>query len=268
MKDLKRELNVKDRDRDRLHVRLIQTNASSPAPDHEPWTPSPHTALKLLIMARMSAAIWSGISDCDETYNYWEPTHHLLYGQGLQTWEYDPRFALRSYFYLLIHVLPASLYTSIIQPNPMMVFYFLRCLLALVCSLCELYFYRGVLCEFGANVGRLSLFLMVSSAGMFISSTAFLPSSTSMYLTLLSMGAWFLHNYRLAIFSTALSTFVSKEPSNSKLSTKTPCFRLALRSTDRSANSCRYPDIQTAVPPVHHLVSPLHPDHPLPTAPL
>jgi len=209
LKELKRELNVKERDRDRMHVRLSQTDSTSPAPDYEPWTPAPHTALKLLLMARLSAAIWSGISDCDETFNYWEPTHHLLYGQGLQTWEYDPRFALRSYFYLLLHLLPASLYTFILQPNPMMVFFFLRCLLALVCSLSELYFYRGVLCEFGANVGRLSLFLMATSAGMFISSTAFLPSSTSMYLTLLSMGAWFLHNYRLAIFCTALSTFVS-----------------------------------------------------------
>merc|ERR1719211_771738 len=91
----------------------------------------------------------------------------------------------------------------------MMVFYFLRCLLGLLCSLAEVYFYRGVLCEFGANVGRLCLALLVTSAGMFISSTAFLPSSASMYLTLLSMGAWFLHHYKLAIFFTALSTFVS-----------------------------------------------------------
>ena len=45
---------------------------------------------------------------------------------------------------------------------------------------------------------------------MFISSTAFLPSSASMYLTFLSMGAWFLHHYKLAIFFTAFSTFVSK----------------------------------------------------------
>ena len=59
-------------------------------------------------------------------------------------------------------------------------------------------------------MGRLCLALLVSSAGMFISSTAFLPSSTSMYLTLLAMGAWFLHHYKLAIFFTAFSTFISK----------------------------------------------------------
>ena len=63
-------------------------------------------------------------------------------------------------------------------------------------------------------MGRLCLALLVTSAGMFISSTAFLPSSASMYLTLLSMGAWFLHHYKLAIFFTAFSTFVSKMTSN------------------------------------------------------
>ena len=57
-----------------------------------PWTPSPYTAFKVLLSARLAAAVWSNISDCDETFNYWEPTHHLLYGHGLQTWEYDPRW--------------------------------------------------------------------------------------------------------------------------------------------------------------------------------
>ena len=74
-----------------------------------------------------------------------------------------------------------------------------------------MYFYRGVLCEFGANVGRLCLALLVFSAGMFVSSTAFLPSTTSMYLTLLSIGAWFHQQNKLAIFFTALSTFLSKK---------------------------------------------------------
>ena len=141
LKELRRELSVKEREKERgppVHVRLTGAGEAS----SEPWTPAPHTALKLLLAARLSAAIWSGISDCDETFNYWEPTHHLLYGQGLQTWEYDPRFALRSYLYLLLHLLPAKLYTVLLQPNPMMVFYFLRCLLALLCSLAEVKIFR------------------------------------------------------------------------------------------------------------------------------
>ena len=190
----------------------------------ELYTSTQHN--RFLSQVRLSSAVWSGISDCDETYNYWEPAHQLLYGQGMQTWEYDPKFALRSYFYIILHMVPGWAYAAFAQPNPMLVFYFLRFLLALVCAfcevgedlialflnllLCQVYFYRGVLCEFGANVGRLCLGVMVTSAGMFISSTAFLPSTTSMYFTLLSMGAWFQHHYRLAIFFTACSTFLSK----------------------------------------------------------
>ena len=41
------------------------------------------------------------IMDCDEVYNYWEPLHYLLYGTGLQTWEYANEYALRTYAYLL-----------------------------------------------------------------------------------------------------------------------------------------------------------------------
>jgi len=206
LKDLKRELNVKGH-HERVHVKISPDSATNTG--FEPWTPSTQAALKLLLSVRLSSAVWSGISDCDETYNYWEPAHQLLYGQGMQTWEYDPQFALRSYFYVILHLVPGWAYAAFAQPNPMLVFYFLRFLLALVCAFCEVYFYRGVLCEFGANVGRLCLGVMVTSAGMFISSTAFLPSTTSMYLTLLSMGAWFQHHYRLAIFFTACSTFLS-----------------------------------------------------------
>ncbi len=79
---------------------------------------------------------------------------------------------------------------QVLQPNRMYIFYFLRCLLAIGCSACEVYFYRGVLRELGTNVARLTLLLLVFSAGMFACSTSYLPSTTSMYLLLLSHGAW------------------------------------------------------------------------------
>ena len=177
-------------------------------PELEPWTPSGYTAFKVILSARLCAAIWNNIQDCDETFNYWEPTHYLLYGRGLQTWEYAPRFALRSYAYLLLHALPAHLYSVLLQSNRLLVFYFLRCVLGLACSLCEVYFYRGVCREFGANIGRLTLGFLVLSAGMFIASAAYLPSSFAMYMTLVSMGAWFRRHYPMAIFATAVSTLL------------------------------------------------------------
>jgi len=35
--------------------------------------PSYDTAFKLLLSARFCSAVWCHITDCDETYNYWEP---------------------------------------------------------------------------------------------------------------------------------------------------------------------------------------------------
>lgn len=45
-------------------------------------------AFALLLAARLVSAIFNIVHDCDEVYNYWEPLHFLLYGYGMQTWEY------------------------------------------------------------------------------------------------------------------------------------------------------------------------------------
>jgi len=44
----------------------------------KPWAPGGYVAFRLLLAARMCAALWSNISDCDETYNYWEPVRLIL----------------------------------------------------------------------------------------------------------------------------------------------------------------------------------------------
>jgi alpha-1,2-mannosyltransferase len=38
----------------------------------------PSLALKLILAARLIAAFYSNISDCDETFNYWEPVRNRL----------------------------------------------------------------------------------------------------------------------------------------------------------------------------------------------
>ncbi|KAF5295400.1 hypothetical protein FQA39_LY13061 [Lamprigera yunnana] len=170
--------------------------------------PGGDTAFKALLSARFCAAIWSHISDCDETYNYWEPTHYLVFGKGLQTWEYSPEFGLRSYTYLLLHAIPAFIYHKILQPNPLLIFYFIRCLLGLICSFAEVFFYKAVCREFGVHVGRLCLVFQLFSAGMFISSTAFLPSSWAMYALAAACSAWWQQKYPLAVFMVALGALL------------------------------------------------------------
>lgn len=43
--------------------------------------------------------------------------HYLLYGTGMQTWEYSPLYAIRSYAYLWLHALPACLHAHVLQTN-------------------------------------------------------------------------------------------------------------------------------------------------------
>ena len=67
----------------------------------------------VLLLVRVVGATWSVIADCDETFNYWEALHLVLYGrdqitsQSLQTWEYSPEFAIRSWAYILLHAVVA-----------------------------------------------------------------------------------------------------------------------------------------------------------------
>ncbi|XP_016346030.1 alpha-1,2-mannosyltransferase ALG9-like isoform X2 [Sinocyclocheilus anshuiensis] len=172
------------------------------------WAPEGSTAFKCLVSARFCAALLSNISDCDETYNYWEPTHYLLYGTGMQTWEYSPAYAIRSYAYLWLHALPACFHAKILQTNKVLVFYFLRCMLAFTCCVCELYFYKAVCKKFGLHVGRLLLAFLVLSAGMFCSSAAFLPSAFCMYSTVVAMTGWFQGRPSLAVLGIAAGAIV------------------------------------------------------------
>lgn len=132
--------------------------------------------------------------------------HYLLYGTGMQTWEYSPLFAIRSYAYLWLHALPACLHAHVLQTNKVttpnllslqrlllfsfsqacvmivlqvLVFYFVRCVLAFSCCVCELYFYKWVYtpvalaCTFGAIYIDISItlwFVCVSHTGQFVKS--------------------------------------------------------------------------------------------------
>uniref|UniRef100_A0A5F9D2S5 Mannosyltransferase n=1 Tax=Oryctolagus cuniculus TaxID=9986 RepID=A0A5F9D2S5_RABIT len=167
------------------------------------WAPEGSTAFKCLLSARLCAALLSNISDCDETFNYWEPTHYLIYGKGFQTWEYSPVYAIRSYAYLLLHAWPAAFHARILQTNKILVFYFLRCLLAFVSCICELYFYKAVCKKFGLHVSRMMLAFLVLSTGMFCSSSAFLPSSFCMYTTLIAMTGWYMDKTSIAVLGVA-----------------------------------------------------------------
>jgi alpha-1,2-mannosyltransferase len=83
----------------------------------------PISAFYLFFTAGMVAALFAPIQDCDETFNYWEPTHYLSHGYGLQTWEYSPDYAIRSWLYIALHALVGNVRRILPQSNKVGFFY-------------------------------------------------------------------------------------------------------------------------------------------------
>ena len=135
------------------------------------------------------AAFYAPIQDCDEVYNYWEPTHYLTHGYGLQTWEYAPQFALRSWLYIVLHAIPGKI-LSFVVPGKHAVFYLVRAGLGLSCAACEARLFTTLQKVLNPRIGVMFMIVMVSSPGMFHASTAYLPSSFAMYTGMLGMAAF------------------------------------------------------------------------------
>lgn len=117
--------------------------------------PSREAAVLLLLLSRGIGAAYAPISDCDEVFNYWEPLHFSIYGTGAQTWEYSPKFALRSWFYILLHSLNALVFRIFYAepvgkyfhefgapPPKVLVFYLVRFSLVAVSSVADAALYR------------------------------------------------------------------------------------------------------------------------------
>ncbi|KAK4134549.1 glycosyltransferase family 22 protein [Trichocladium antarcticum] len=150
----------------------------------------PISAFYIFIGANLIAALFSPIQDCDETFNYWEPTHYLSHGYGLQTWEYSPDYAIRSWLYIAIHAVGANMRRLLPHSDKVAEFYFLRYLLAFACALCQTLMWRAVCLALNPRVGLIFIVALVSSAGNFHASTAYLPSSFAMYMAMLGAAAF------------------------------------------------------------------------------
>ena len=164
----------------------------------------------LILTVRTLSVCFNLIWDCDEVYNYWEPLHFVLFGNGLQTWEYSPAYSLRSYLYIYLHALPLWAFKWLVS-SKITLFYMLRFVLAFVSSQADAFLYKSLLAATGrsklcAHLAQFYLFLSLTSAGMFLSVTSFLPSTCAMYLCMIAYAAWLNKpTSRLAIFAVGLA---------------------------------------------------------------
>ncbi|EGF99246.1 family 22 glycosyltransferase [Melampsora larici-populina 98AG31] len=130
---------------------------------------------------RFCGAMYTAISDCDETYNYWEPLHYLIHGHGFQTWEYSPQFSIRSWAYILIHTFPAWIASKVFTLDKRPGFFAIRAAFALISSYCEAKLYRAIADHINLRAARYFLAISLFSAGMWNASTAFLPSTFALH---------------------------------------------------------------------------------------
>ncbi|KAL1963879.1 hypothetical protein VTN77DRAFT_7685 [Rasamsonia byssochlamydoides] len=135
------------------------------------------------------AAAYAPIQDCDEVFNYWEPTHFLDHGYGLQTWEYSPEYSIRSWLYILLHAVIGKA-SSIWSPRKTVQFYTIRFALAFFCAACETRLYSAICRKLNPRIGLLFLMIVAFSPGMFHASAAFLPSGFAMYSSMLGLAAF------------------------------------------------------------------------------
>ncbi|KAL4970582.1 Alg9-like mannosyltransferase family-domain-containing protein [Aspergillus stella-maris] len=145
--------------------------------------------LYVCVISNGIAAFLAPIQDCDEVFNFWEPTHYLDHGYGLQTWEYSPVYSIRSWLYISIHGLVGKI-GSFMVSRKSSEFYFIRFFLAMICAGCQTRLYSAICRTLSPRIGLLFLMLVAFSPGMFHASTAFLPSSFTMYASMLGLAAF------------------------------------------------------------------------------
>lgn len=194
------------------------TSRQAHSPDQNQYSILP--IFILLSLVRVIAALTSPIADCDETFNYWEPMHYLLFGYGFQTWEYSPEFALRSYAYLIpyafmakigwfIHQVLEGIIPSINFLSPkIFAFYFVRVVQGLFTAFLESYLSTAVNYRFGSSVNYLFIIFLLFSPGMFRSAVEFLPSSFAMICLIAAFAAWIHNKNFIAVFAVALGSFL------------------------------------------------------------
>ncbi|OEU08347.1 putative alpha-1,2-mannosyltransferase [Fragilariopsis cylindrus CCMP1102] len=188
------------------------------------WT---FVVLPIHVGYRIALANRMPIMDCDETFNYWEVVHYLLFRDdddninaaaaaaavndsnssnsnsgsllGFQTWEYSNEYALRTYAYLTPLVFLARIYLQILRRSvPPSWFWSLLTdqifdpsrsskIAVFVTTVTNVYMYTSL---WFALVGWVTEFLLISAAGTAHASAALLPSSTLMGLWLYAAAAF------------------------------------------------------------------------------
>jgi hypothetical protein len=152
----------------------------------------------LFLAVNLIACSVNHIDDTDETYGYWEPLHYLVHGVGMQTWEYAPQYAIRTYAFIY----PISLFCTLLKtfgcPKHMM-FYAVKGLLGTLTAHAETRFVTTLSRVVGLSAASNAAVFLLFAPGVFFASTAYLPSAVCMSLLMLSIAAWLENRFPVSV---------------------------------------------------------------------
>ncbi|KAE8355004.1 Alg9-like mannosyltransferase family-domain-containing protein [Aspergillus coremiiformis] len=159
---------------------------SKKRPPPSPYVLPLNITLYVCLISNGIAAFLAPIQDCDEVFNFWEPTHYLDHGYGLQTWEYSPVYSIRSWLYVTIHAIVGKM-SSLAFASKSSQFYAIRFVLAIICAASQTRLYAAICRTLSPKIGLFFLMIVAFSPGMFHASASFLPSSFTMYMSMLGL---------------------------------------------------------------------------------
>ena len=167
-------------------IGAVRPSANAPSPLINSFFP----IFFLLLVPRFIAANRAPISDCDETFNFWEAVHHFTFRGGQQTWEHAPQYALRSWLYAGIHTMLFQTVGLLLPWTSPANFWFLcRFVLAALSAGVEAFaaavFLRCCRQHGRAISGYLAVAFLATSPGLFSHQISLLPTTTAATLLLL-----------------------------------------------------------------------------------
>jgi alpha-1,2-mannosyltransferase len=147
-------------------------------------------AFLLLALTHYFAAGFLPIADCDETFNFIEPIHYLLYGSGKQTWELCSQYALRSWLFSWVYAWPAVFIRGAASLSSADVYFYLRIFNGRIAALAELFFVYSVWTAFSGKAAMVALLLLLVNYPIPHAAVSVLPTSFVMILNFVVLGCW------------------------------------------------------------------------------
>ncbi|ESL10089.1 hypothetical protein TRSC58_02182 [Trypanosoma rangeli SC58] len=147
-------------------------------------------AFILLSVGHYFAARFLPVADCDETFNFVEPMHQLLYGSGLQTWENCPRYALRSWLFAWVYASPALLVIGTPRLRNVDVYFFNRIFYGRLACLSELFLVYSVWEAVSGRAAAVTLALLLFNYPVPHAAVSALPTSFVMINYFMALGCW------------------------------------------------------------------------------